>query len=169
MNFLHFFLILNSALKLNCERKLHKIENCTSTEELSHIVRCDLVNGMMSVVYDIKAPISKAMIEYCFFKFESSKFRPLGKCQHFDRCNLFNHGPTSNPILSGLFKILKHMGASIAQVTAPCPLYGRQEFLNISLYSNFLTILPRGMLLIRYKMYNNDGIIIGMSIVIANR
>ena len=111
---------------------------------------------------------SNFQVEYCFFKFETPKLRPLGKCQHFDRCNLFNQGSTANPVLSGLFKILKHMGASLAQVTAPCPLNGRQEFLNISLYSNFLTILPRGMLLIKYRMYNDDGTIIGMSLLIAN-
>jgi len=60
------------------------------------------------------------------------------------------------------------MGASLAQVTAPCPLYGRQEFLNISLYSNFLTILPRGMLMSKYKLYNDDGIIFGLTLIIAN-
>ena len=51
----------------------------------------------------------------------------------------------------------------------PCPVIGLQEFKNITLNENILTFLPKGVLKIRVKNYNNeDGELFGLSVLFAN-
>ena len=63
MNYnMEIFIIFNSIFLFNCDKKFLKVKNCTSNENLSHITRCDLVDGKVSIVYDIIKPINKAMV-----------------------------------------------------------------------------------------------------------
>ena len=64
-------------------------------------------------------------------------------------------------------KFWKFVGAS--SPLSPCPIFGPQELANISLSENFFTFLPKGVLKIKAKNYNDeDGMLFGASVVFVN-
>jgi len=136
-------------------------ENCTSDVNLVHIELCQLENGKMSIAFDIIKPItkttvrfiffclfidlrpkfSKFQVEICFHKSENGKFRSLSKCQRIGRCIIFNLDENSTPVLSRLTRFIKYSG--IAGSVPSCPLYGREEYLNLEMNANIMGFLPK--------------------------
>jgi hypothetical protein len=51
-----------------CDKKFIKVENCTANVNYIQIQRCDLVNGKVTLIYDIVEPIEKCMVSQPFLK-----------------------------------------------------------------------------------------------------
>jgi len=102
-------------------------------------------------------------------KSENSKFHQVGKCQSFNRCEYSKPGATLSPITKRIANFFKISG--IQGSLSACPIVGYQKFLNISIgFSNFLTFLPRGILKISIRNYNDkDGLLFLTSAVILNK
>jgi hypothetical protein len=102
-------------------------------------------------------------------KSENSKFYQVGKCQNFNRCEYSKPGAALSPIAKRIANFFKISG--IQGSMSSCPIFGYQKFLNISIgFSNLLTFLPRGILKISVRNYNQkDGLLFMTSAVILNK
>ena len=57
-------------------------------------------------------------------------------------------------MVTGIMKFWKRSGISAA--SSECPLFGLQEYSNITLSSNFFMFLPKGILLFTVRIYNDE-------------
>ncbi|CAG9810305.1 unnamed protein product [Chironomus riparius] len=158
--------ILIAISSIEAEKRFLKVENCTADAKLVRIQRCELANNKMSIVYDIIKPIASCTVEFCFHKSENGKFRPLGKCQRFDRCRIFNLDVNLTPIMKRLTRFIKYAGS--ASLIPSCPLHGREEYLDMTLNANIMGFLPKGVLKISVRNFNDDGVIFAISIIFMN-
>ena len=159
------FCIINS----NCEKKFLKMDKCEVNEKIAINMQCEVIDGRSFVVYNVIKPIYECMVEVCMEKSENSKFHKIGKCQSFNRCEYSKPGQPLNPIIKRIANFLKISG--IQGSLSTCPIVGYQKFLNISIgFSNLLTFLPRGVLRLTLKNYNDkDGLLFSTSAIILNK
>lgn len=184
---LKIFVIFTLIFQTRPEKMLLKVHNCTGNAEYSRVTRCEVIESLGFFSFDIFKPVHKGTVtfwvswkslkkkfnflshfhfqlELCFYQSRNNKFHLLGKCQRIDRCNIAS---TSNQIMKKFFNYMKYSGIPSL---SPCPLIGPQEFLNVTLFANFLTFLPRGILVMGMRVFNNEaGTIIGTWVVFSNR
>ena len=72
-----------------------------------------------------------------------------------------------NPFTTSLSKFFSNSG--ILSASRPCPLFGPQAYVNISLSTGILMFFPKGVLLLKGRYFNEDyENIMTNSIVILN-
>ncbi|KAL7011509.1 hypothetical protein ACKWTF_014295 [Chironomus riparius] len=164
LSFLSIFLTIWNT---KCEKKILKGKECSYSDKIVRLERCEVVDGQCFLKFEVLKPIEQCMVELCFYKSENTKFRLLGRCQHIDRCEMFKPAYANNPFTKSIVAFWKRSGISAA--SGPCPLQGVQNYENITMNENFLVFLPKGILLFTFKLYNDEfDNIIKMGMIIIN-
>ncbi|CAG9810307.1 unnamed protein product [Chironomus riparius] len=149
-----FYISLIISLTI-CEKKLLKVRECFTDPKISRLVRCEIIDGTFFLTFDVLSPVPECMFEICFYISENSKFRLLGKCQQLNRCAIDKSNVKfASPMITGIMKFWKRAG--IMAASTKCPLFGLQEYSNITLSSNFFMFLPKGILLFTVRIYNDE-------------
>lgn len=65
---LTIFWLLPLILEIKCERKLLKIENCTTDEKIIRMDRCELNEGKLNVVINFIEPQDEYMVRLSCLK-----------------------------------------------------------------------------------------------------
>jgi len=58
---IHFLLFL-SILNIKCEKKLLKAKECSYSEKIVRLDRCEVVDGKSFLVFEVLKPIEKCMV-----------------------------------------------------------------------------------------------------------
>jgi hypothetical protein len=83
-----------------------------------------------------------------------------------DHCEYMSAQKQISPMVRKFVNFWKFTGAEAIKM--PCPMIGEVKFINMSINSQFMSFIPKGIIKAVTKTYNNeDGLIFLMSIIFA--